>query len=204
MYIKMNDDKSLSVTVPTTIYRGERKADLITFLVPSQYEDINLADCAMILRYIQPDGTGKSEPLAYLPEMYKTYLQFSTVVNTRFSAQAGMVTLWLTAIGDDGVVLKTGEVMIEISPSKDVQDYLCQEDLDQLDQLMAQIEALSARKADDMIFHEEDSTVQLLADGEEIGRRIPIGTASEEPEPEEPDGTQPILGTAVIGTMVLQ
>ena len=175
MYIKMNDDKSLVITIPTTIYRGERNADLITFLVPAEYEGKNMADCAFLMRYINPDNIGKSEALAYKPEKYKNYLQFSTVVNTRLTTKEGDVTVWLTAMdNDDAVILKTGEVLVTVEPSKDIADYMGNEDMDQLDRLEAQMEELMKQKADNIIFHEEDSTIQLVANGVEIGDRIVI------------------------------
>lgn len=179
MYIKMNDDKSLVITIPTTIYRGEVNADLITFLVPAEYQGKNMADCAMLMRYITPDNLGKSEALSYKPEMYKGYLQFSTVVNTRLTAKEGDITVWLTALdNNDAVVLKTGEVIVTISPSKDIADYMSDEDMDQLDQLAAQVEELKKQKADNIVFHAEDSTIQLVSEGVEIGDRITLAVSS--------------------------
>lgn len=175
MYIKMNEDKSLIVTVETTIYRGETRADLITFLVPSQYEGINLADCSMTLRYLLPDGTGKMEPLAALPEKYKTYLQFSTIVNTRLTSQVGSITVWLTAIDDiNGTVLKTGECIVRISDSIDMDDHLPQEDIDQIDMLISRVSSLERSKADNLVFHQEDHTIQLTSGGVPVGNRIAI------------------------------
>lgn len=177
MYIKMNSDKSLIITIPTTIYRGENKADLITFLVPAQYGDINLADCAMMMRYILPDGTGKSEPLSYLPEMYKDYLQFSTVANTRLTADDGEIIVWLTAIGDDGsTVLKTGEAIVPVYPNRDIADYMQPEELDQLDMLAAKVAELEQNAVDTIIFNADDSTIQLSANGSPIGERIYVCT----------------------------
>lgn len=178
MYIKMNDDKSLIITVPTTIYRGEKNADLITFFIPAEYEGKNIADCSIVMRYILPDGTGRSDALVYLPEMYKGYLQYSTPVNTRLTAQEGQVVIWLTGFDlEDNVVLKTSEVLIKVEASRNVTDYLSQEDLDQLDQMSVQIADLERRKADNITFRSEDNTLQLIADGAEIGDRveIPVG-----------------------------
>lgn len=181
MYIKMNDDKSLVVTIPTTIYRGENNADLITFLVPAEYEGKNVADCAMLMRYINPDNVGKSEALSYKPEMYKGYLQYSTVANTKITSLDGDITVWLTALdNNDAVVLKTGEALVTINPSKDIADYMSQEDMDQLDRLEAQVEELMKQKADNIVFHEEDNTIQLVAQGVEIGDRIAIAVDSED------------------------
>lgn len=177
MYIKMNSDKTLIITIPTTIYRGETRADIITFLVPATYEDINIADCAMMMRYVLPNGIGKSESLAYQPEMYKGYLQFSTVVNTRLTTQEGDVTVWLSAFdNNDGVVFKTGETVVTVSPSKDITNYMPQEDLDQLEQLSARMDALERTQVDNITFNAEDSTIQLTANGEPVGDRITIST----------------------------
>lgn len=175
MYIKMNDDKSLIITVPTTIYRGEKNADVITFLIPAEYEGKNLADCAVSMRYMLPSNTGRSDALVYRPEMYKGYLQYSTPANTRLTSEEGIITAWLTGFDmDDNVIFKTGEVLIPISPSKNITDYLPHEDLDQLDQLSAQVAELERRKADNITFHADDHTLQLLADGAEIGDRVEI------------------------------
>lgn len=180
MYIKVNNDKSLVTTIPTTIFRGEKNADLITFLIPSEYEGKNMADCAMLMRYVTPNDAGRSEALAYQPEMYKDYLQYSTVVNTRLTEIEGDVTVWLTAMdSNDAVVWKTGEVLVHINASKDLADYLPDEDLDQLDRLEAQVQELQKSKADNIIFHAEDSTIQLLADGVAIGDRITVSATAE-------------------------
>lgn len=178
MYIKMNSDKSLIVTVSTTLYRGEKNADLITFLIPAEYEGKNVADCSIVMRYVLPNGIGRSDALVYQPEMYKGYLQYSTPANTRLTSEEGVITIWLTGFDmDDNVLFKTGEVPVTISPSKDIADYLPQEDLDQMDQLAAQVADLERRKADSITFHVEDNTLQLLANHSEIGDRveIPVG-----------------------------
>lgn len=177
LIIKMTNDKELVVTIKTTIYRGESRADLITFLIPMEYENQNMANCAMVMRYVLPDGSGKSESLSYLPEPYKNYLQFSTVVNTRLTAQEGEVTIWLTAFdNNDSVVLKTGEAIIDIEPSKDITDYMRDEDLDQLDALSAKVvklesgvAELSAESADNLVYDATAKTLQLSNDGELIG-----------------------------------
>lgn len=68
--IKMNDDKSLETTVEATIYQNEKNADTLVFLLPRLYEEVNLADCIVLLRYLLPDGTGKSEELEMSPVPY--------------------------------------------------------------------------------------------------------------------------------------
>ena len=175
MYIKMNSDKSLVITVQTTIYRGEQNADMITFLIPAEYEGKNVADCSVSMRYVLPDGTGLSDVLAYQPETYRGYLQYRTPANTRMTSQAGTVTIWLNCFDEDNNVLfKTGEAPVVIRPSRDISDYLPQDDLDQIDLLSAKIADLERRKADNIVFHTEDNTLQLLSEGAEIGDRIEV------------------------------
>lgn len=192
MYIKMTDDKELLITIPTTIYRGETKADLITFLIPNSLGDLNVADCIVTMRYILPDGVGHSEALSVQPEMYKSYLQYSTVVNTRLTKQDGDVTVWLQGFDHDatGVLFKTGEVIIPIHESKNIADYLSGDDLDQLEQIAAQlveldeaITELDNTKADDITYNEDDGTLQLLANNQKIGTMLDfheaVGDANE-------------------------
>ena len=55
----MNEDKSLETTVEATIYQNEKNADTLVFLLPRLYEEVNLANCIALLRYILPDGTDR-------------------------------------------------------------------------------------------------------------------------------------------------
>lgn len=170
MYIKMQSDKSLTITIPTTVYRGETNADLITFLLPAVYEEKNIADCSIVMRYVLPDGTGCSDVLDMEPELYKGHCQCTTPINTRLTVQEGKVLLWLTASDhQDGVVIKTGEVIITVRPSRNLYDYLPQGQLDQLDLLDAKVAQLQGTKADDLVYNTEDNSLRLSANGEEIG-----------------------------------
>lgn len=173
MYIKMAEDKSLHITIPASIYRGENQADLLVFLLPELYEDVRLADCVVAMRYILPTGEGFSEELVLAPELYRTYCQFGTKVDTQLTAVAGDITVWLTAIdGADNEVLKTGEVTITVLRSKNIADYMPQESLDQIDRLTADVEKLKKTKADNIIFNEANSTIQLTAGGMPIGDQV--------------------------------
>lgn len=173
MYIKVTDSKELLMTIPTTIYCGEANADLITFLIPMNYGERNLADCMVAMRYVLPSGIGHSEALVYHPEPYKNYLQFTTPINTRLTAEAGEITLWLSVFHfDEGVVLKTSEIIIPVSPSKNITEYLPVADLEQIDQLAAKVAALETNKADDLTYDPEDKMLQLTAGGTPVGKAI--------------------------------
>jgi len=116
LIIKMTNKKDLLITVPTTIFCGENNADLITFMVPDVYEGQNMAECSAEMSYVRPDGVGADEKLQLAADLYKGYLQYSTMVNTHFATASGTAVLWLTFFDkEDNVVLKTNEVNIRIS-----------------------------------------------------------------------------------------
>lgn len=173
MIVKMSQDKNLLITIPTTIYRGETNADLISFLVPAEYNGLNLNEYSATMRYIRPDGTGKVEELTYSPSQYDDYLTVSTVVNTQFTQQAGTVVAWLTFLDTEkAIVFKSGEVKIHVSDSKDIYEYLGEDDLDQFDKLVSRIDQLDASKADNVDL--DDRILQLTSNGSPIGDAVII------------------------------
>lgn len=174
--IKMSEDKSLVTTVQATIYQNEKNADTLVFLLPKFYEEENLADCTILLRYLLPDGIGKSEELEMSPIPYnKEYYRYNLKVNTRITAIPGIIELWLCAINlHDDVVLKTGTTTIEVTAVKEIMDYLAPEDLNQLDKLTAKVKHLEAHKADDLAVNEEGNTIQLTSNGTPIGQSVEL------------------------------
>ena len=48
----MNDDKSLTATVVTTLYQREKLADKIQILIPQNYEELDLNGTRKIIRRI--------------------------------------------------------------------------------------------------------------------------------------------------------
>ena len=174
--IKMNTDKSLMTTIKSTIYQYERNTDTLVFLIPKYYQDENMADCAMLLRYILPTGEGQSEEIQMEPEPYNdNYYKYYLQVTTGITSEVGTVELWLTAINmQDNVVLKSGTITIEIEPSKDIMDYLSEESLNQLDKLEAKVYELESQKADNIMYNSDDGTIQLTANGSPIGDKIVI------------------------------
>lgn len=179
--IKMNDDKSLSATIKATIYQHENNADTLLFLVPASYEDVNLANCTMLLRYILPDGSGKSEELEMDPEPYKTYYQYRLKATTMITSVSGKIELWLSAINlQDNLILKSGTIYIEVAPSKDIADYFADEDMEQLDRLSAKVALLEQNKADNIIYDSNGNYLQLTANGAPIGNQIDMESVSKD------------------------
>lgn len=186
--IKMENDKSLTTTIHSTIYQGERDADTLVLVIPKQYEEQNLSDCTLLLRYILPDDTGHSEELEMYPIPHNTeYNQYRLSVGSNFTASPGRITLWLTAVDfDDNVVLHTGEAIVEITPYKAIEDFLPPERVNQLDKIMGQLQSILNGGANGLFYNEESQMVQLLHNGAPIGNPVYIGKAEEPEQPAEP------------------
>lgn len=174
--IKMNNDKSLVTTIKARIYQKENSADTIVFLIPKYYEDNNMADCLLMLRYILPNNVGRSEELELEPEPYNdSYYRYHLKATTQITSEVGKIELWLSAINiNDVLVLKTGQTTIEVLPVKDITNYFPDEKLDQLDKLEAKLNFLETMKADNIVFNHEDDTIQLTSDGVPVGDRIHV------------------------------
>lgn len=178
--IKMDsdNDKSLITTIKSKIYQGERNADTLIFLVPMKFENQNLADCTMLLRYILPNGLGRSEELEMDFEPYNNHYRYRLKASSKFTEVSGSIELWLSAIDMyDNFILKSSSTLIEVTPSKNISDYLSTDDLDQLDKLSAKVELLEKNKADDILYDNEKKVLQLSSNGVPIGTEANIASA---------------------------
>lgn len=179
--IKMNsdNDKSLVATIKANIYQGEKKADTLVFLLPKYYEDKNLSNCTLLLRYILPNGIGKSEELEMDVEPYKEYYKYRLKISTRLTDVCGKIELWLSAVDfHDNFILKTSTTYIDVIPTKNISDYLSDDDMDELDKLNQKVQRLSETKADDIVYNEEDKTLHLTSNGAAIGSNVNISSAT--------------------------
>lgn len=179
--IKMNSDKSLVTTVKAAIYQYEKNADTLVFLLPMSYEDKNISDCTVLLRYILPNQIGRSEELEMCPEPYKNYYQYRLKVASALTDVPGKIELWLSVIDDrDDLVLKSDSIFVEVLPSKDITKYLSSDDRNQLDKLSAKITRLEQNKADNIIYNEDEKYLQLTANGTPIGDRVDTGAIADD------------------------
>ena len=174
--IKMETDHSLTTTVHSTIYQGDKNADTLVFVVPRTVDEVNMADCTLLLRYILPNGAGHSEELAMYPIPHnRDYLQFRLGVASRFTEQPGNIELWLTAVDfNDDVVFRTGTAQVEIAQHIRIENYMPPESLDQLDKLSAKVTALEKGRVNNLKYDEENDTLQLVADGIPVGDCIDV------------------------------
>lgn len=178
--IKMNDDKSLTTTVQATIYQNDKNADTLVFLVPMTYEEKNISDCTVLLRYILPNKVGKSEELEMCPEPYKNYYQYRLKVSSEFTDIPGQIELWLSIIDAyDDLLLRTDNIFITVRPAKDITRYLSTKDRNQLDKLNEKVTRLEHQKADNIIYNDDEQYLQLTSNGKPIGDQVDMSVIAE-------------------------
>ena len=97
--IKMEDTKELITTIHGTIYQNEKNADTLVFLLPRVYDETDMADCTVLMRYVLPSGSGRSEEIEMDPVPYSDeYYRYRLKLTTKFTSEFGTVMLWLTAL----------------------------------------------------------------------------------------------------------
>lgn len=181
--ILMNTDKSLNISVKTTIYQREKLVDNFRFLIPPTYDFVDLSDFTVILKYLDQGNEAHSEVLVKEDELYKEHLSYILPVDTNLTRFAGDITLHLTMSKVDmeekkQYSLETGEVTITISPLSDYYHFVSDSSLDAVSQKISELdvrleamdkiaETYDQSKADDLSC--EDNTLQLLANGKKIG-----------------------------------
>lgn len=172
----MGDEKELITTVRGTIYQNEKRADTLVFLIPQKYEDRDMADCTMLLRYVLPSGSGRSEEIEMDPEPYDdSYYRYRLKLSTRFTSEDGTITLWLTAVGlDNQVVLETGEASVTVRQRKNIDDYLSDKDKSKIEQLDEKVSQLQKDKADGLTYDKETRKLQLLSGDVTVGNEVTV------------------------------
>lgn len=189
--IVMQNDKSLRITQKTTLYQREKLVDKIQFLIPPEYEELDLSDFSAVLKYKDQGSVAHMEILTKDPESYNGYAKYTLPVDTNLTQFAGDINIRITLTKIDlenkkQYVLHTGEAVISILPLSDYYAFVTDESLEPIDQLIgnldAKIEALNkiseiydSSKADNIVKH--DDKIQLSSNGVPIGDAITIPDA---------------------------
>lgn len=194
----MNKDKELVTTVKTTLYQREKLVDKIQFLIPETYNDLTLSDFTAILKYVDQANIPHAEILVKDEELYKNRLRYTLPVDTNLTRFTGDVSVRLTFSKTDSgtktqYVLHTGETIISISPLSDFYNFVPDESLEFVDQLVGQLnakleatdkiaETYDKSKADDLSY--EGDKLQLVSNGGKIGKAVTI-SSSESSDPDD-------------------
>ena len=174
--LKMEDGKELITTVRGTIYQYERNADTLVFLLPQKYEETDMADCTVYMRYVLPSGSGYSETIEMDPVPYsEEYYRYRLKAASRFTKEFGMITLWLTALKHDSeVLLETGDAVVPVLERKNIDEFLSDDDKSKIDLMDEKIAQLQRDKADGLSYDKETRKLQLTADGIAIGEDVTV------------------------------
>lgn len=191
LYIKLDDDMNLVITVNEPIYRGDNLSRKITYLIPTMVGEIDMFTASVFLNYICADGVADVVVLERSDEPYNdSYLQYTFPVNCKLTKYPGEICTWMqiyTGTPSNPVIAKSGECMLQVQESKNMDDYLCDHQMTALYQLTHTmntaieemnntIETAIENKADNIIFNPEDSTIQLSANGVPVGDKIVVNT----------------------------
>ena len=191
LYIKLDGDMSLVITVNEPIYRGDNLSQKITYLIPTVVGEIDMLTASVFLSYVRADGVADVVVLDRSETPYnESYFQYTFPINCKLSKYPGEVCTWIQIYNgtpSNPVIAKTGECMLQVQESKNMDDYLCDHQMTALYQLTHTmntaiedmnntIENAIENKADNIIFNPEDSTIQLSANGVPVGDKIVVNT----------------------------
>lgn len=185
----MNDDKSLTATVVTTLYQREKLADKIQILIPPNYGELDLSEFTALLKYVDQANVPHVEILQKDKDLYKEHIRYVLPVDTYLTQYAGDIAIRITLQKNDMEVRKTyvvhtGELIISISPLKDYYAFVPDESLEFVDQIVVdlqnKIEALDKvadaydkTKADNIQI-KNGNEIQLLSNKVPIGDKITV------------------------------
>ena len=176
--IKLDANRELTTTIHSKIYQGDKNADTLVFVIPKVYgtEELDLASCTFLLRYVLPNGKGYTEELLMYPiPRNEDYLQYRLSLSSKFTECPGTIHLWLTAIDfNDHIVLHTDTADVEVIQRVKIEDYMPAESLDTLDKLAMQVEQLQHGFVNNLYLDTENETLQLTANGTPIGDAVDV------------------------------
>ncbi len=197
LYIKLDEDMCLSITRNEPIYRGDIMNKQIIYLVPLKIGEIDMMTATLYLSYIRADGTADITLLKRLDEKYnERYLQYTLPITATLTRYAGEICTWLQVYAGPPhhpIIAKSSECILQVIASKNMDEYISDRNLSLIYAMQRHMEdkiekaekLLSERidaKADNLIFDEETSTIQLVTttidldeNGEEIIKQTPLG-----------------------------
>ena len=117
---RMNQYKDLIAVSNTKVYQKEKNVDNIAVLLPRTYNDVDLADFKVMLKYIDFANAIHSEEMEKDEEIYEdVYYRYVFPITEEFTQIAGEVSFTLSVEKGEEQVLHTNSAAIEILPWKD-------------------------------------------------------------------------------------
>ncbi len=182
--IKLDTNMNLSITSNEPIYRGDHLNQKITYFIPTKIGDIDIATATVYLSYIRADGTADIALLVRDEIPYKTYYQYHLPITSTLSRYAGEICTFIQIFSGPPmhpVIAKSSECILRVLDSKNMDEYITDRNLRLIYEMQRYMEdkvekaekLLSERldktnesvaaKADNILFNETDSTIQLVS-----------------------------------------
>lgn len=182
--IVMDKYKNLNTTIYTTLFQHESLTDKIQFLIPPEYQGVDLSEYTVTLKYVDPNGNFHSEVLELNAELYKDYLQYVLPVTSKLTQVVGNLNVRLTLIKFQTVDettteidrMETNSTTIMINKPNGFYDSVDFEDIEafkaKLNEVNKELVDTREKMADDLILTEDQ--LQLSHEGTPIGVGVEI------------------------------
>ena len=159
MLIKINKDKTLTITKNTSIYEQENNVDTLYFIFEKDYPiPADLTECSIIATIVGeeviPNQLNICKPFIDIIELEKiedyndNYYQYQFKITDKYTFAKIHYSLYLTIInGVNQIVLKTESVCFNVQERKTIEDYYSEDRLSILDQWLIKMEKMFAEGA---------------------------------------------------------
>ena len=185
IYIKLDESMNLCMTKKEPIYRGDHLNRTITYLIPMTVGNIDMLRATVYLSYIRADGTADIALLVREDEPYNDrYYKYHLPITCTLSRYAGEICTFLQIFSGPPrhpTIAKSSECFLQVVDSKNMDEYITDRNLRLIYEMQRYMEdkvekaekglheridktdEVVAAKADNIIFNEEDSTIQLVS-----------------------------------------
>lgn len=193
--ILVNEDNSLYGSKKSRVMQRSKLVDDLIFVVPHIHNGIDMTSATVMLEYVLPVSREyKTVILNLSEERYEDcFLQYKLPFDTDLTSQAGSLEVQLTfaytELNANGVgvqrIRKTSSTFIDIVPITAWSDIVPDSALGGLDQRLIKLDAsmramndyldvLDNNKVDNLVYNENDDTLQLSANGKGIGDKVSV------------------------------
>lgn len=186
IYIKLDESMNLVMTVNEPIYRGDNLNQKIVYLIPLQVGEVDMLAATPYLSYIRADGVADIVRLERTEEKYKeAYYQYVFPVSCRLSKYPGEVCTWLQIFSgtpSNPTIAKSGECLLYVEESKNMDDYICDHQLSAIYALQKQTETTENgvatirvemdKKGDNLVYDSEKKILQMSSNGKLVGDAV--------------------------------
>ena len=185
IYIKLDESMNLCMTKREPIYRGDHLNRTITYLIPMTVGNIDMERATVYLSYIRADGTADIALLVREDEPYNDrYYKYHLPITCTLSRYAGEICTFLQIFSGPPrhpTIAKSSECFLQVVDSKNMDEYITDRNLrliyemqrymedkvekaeKELHERIDKTDEVVAAKADNIVFNEEDSTIQLVS-----------------------------------------